>query len=493
MISDSFIENNFNYTISSCKINDQYLCDEESIRDLVIDTKLSESYKQFPDGFKAFSMTMPRKIPNPCDKENGGCEDVCLLRSSGMNDNPTFGCVCRTGRQLNLDNKTCSTAKEEYVTDNTIYVTGKSVILIISKVHYLYNERDNETLYPMSKDFYHRIAYEGPHIAHDYNLDEKYEANFFSSFDRNLVKYVNETEVIVLRKNVKPVLTYDWVSRNLYFVKESNNKSELNILAADNPDEEICLGEIDSPTFMIAHPYRGYLFVSTFDDKLKKSSIIRFNMDGSEKLILPYSGTNPISFSIDMASDKLYWVDESDKNKQYSLSDFFQVEDEEKEEDKSTKSKENKTYIRSSNLDGSDMKIFSETSARDITSIHVYDTWIFLRVKQPPFSFTTANQVYRYDLQSGKASGAFRIKDIFEYSPSDPFSITDLPIRKTDTQYLSLKNPCTARNGDCEVFCFALPKNSTGELDRTCGCSKTKKLCDDGLHCKLQPETISPN
>lgn len=49
---------------------------------------------------------------NPCEKENGGCQQLCLL--SRKNDEKYSSCACQDGWQLNGDSKNC-----DKVTDDT--------------------------------------------------------------------------------------------------------------------------------------------------------------------------------------------------------------------------------------------------------------------------------------------------------------------------------------------------------------------------------------
>ena len=61
-------------------------------------------------------------VINPCQKNNGGCSHLCLLKPNG------FACACPTGIALKEDNKTCNDSKFKF-SNNWIF---ESRVLLVA-------------------------------------------------------------------------------------------------------------------------------------------------------------------------------------------------------------------------------------------------------------------------------------------------------------------------------------------------------------------------
>ena len=81
-------------------------------------------------------------------------------------------------------------------------------------------------------------------------------------------------------------MSYDWISKSLYFVDGSKKTIELVRVDIENENHmrKIILDhrKLSKPRDIAVHPIHGYLFYSDWDDQ--NPHIGRTNMDGTEPM-----------------------------------------------------------------------------------------------------------------------------------------------------------------------------------------------------------------
>lgn len=123
------------------------------------------------------------------------------------------------------------------------------------------------------------------------------------------------TNEILINSNLSSVegMSYDWISKNLYFVDGKNTKIELVRTDISHNRHYFRKTVLSSPTLkkprgIVVHPTTGYLF---WTDWSENPSISRSNLDGTEvkllfnKPIIQW----PNGITIDHIAERIYWVD----------------------------------------------------------------------------------------------------------------------------------------------------------------------------------------
>lgn len=251
----------------------------------------------------------------------------------------------------------------------------------------------------------------------------------------------NSGDVVVTRSpnGFARVLSYDWVTKNLYYVKLPNSSEEQSVLTALRLElpERICLNnqkpifryaskravslaKIPEPVSIMVHPYRGYVFAS-----FRNGSLIRLNTDGSNKITLS-NVNNSVLLATDVNDDKIYWMD-SDQ------------------------------YLNFANLDGSSSKRLFKSPIKQIKTMEIYDDWVYI---------TDEIKLWRFDKVTGKASGI--LEDLQDMQQLYRESL-GLKVPSKYAQHVDEDHPCGGRNGDCDSLCFEVPVGEgKGELRKVC-------------------------
>ncbi|XP_011498531.1 PREDICTED: low-density lipoprotein receptor-related protein 2-like isoform X2 [Ceratosolen solmsi marchali] len=194
-------------------------------------------------------------------------------------------------------------------------------------------------------------------------------------------------------------------------------------------------GKIDS---LMIHPNQGYLFVSTFDNKIQKYRLIRFNADARNLTVL--TALSDFKFiSLDYSEDRIYALNVNDSS------------------------------ILSTDLKGQELIQIANASSiiHNVTGFLVHNDVIYVKNHTNIYQFNKTNNKYLGEV------------DIFPYdrNMSMNFAVHSPNIFKTNNS----RNPCVENNGNCENFCFALPQS---EKEYT----SLRKLCKcfDGIKCNAK-------
>ncbi|XP_031787417.1 low-density lipoprotein receptor-related protein 5-like [Nasonia vitripennis] len=442
-------------SIWTCQIDDTGSCIDNS-------TKLFEkgANQQASHSIKAV-VTNPRIGSNPCEVDNGGCEHHCLLRHSSIEGSLGSSCVCKEGYRLSEDLKNCTKTKIANIYDS-FYLPKRMKLTELSNL-------SSTDVFPISRNLLYRLKFErsdrvlikspftyleieenGKSILEN-EIAQRDSATSDVKQDSQLYTFGLNVETHQCKKNVGDVvvtrspngfarvLSYDWVTKNLYYVKlpsSSGEQSELAALRLELP-KGICLDQqkpifhyrskravnlakIPEPVSLVVHPYRGYVIAS-----LRNGSLIRLNTDGSDKIILP-NVSDSVLLATDMNDDKIYWMS-SDQ------------------------------YLNFANLDGSSSKRLFKSPVKEIKAMEIYDSWIYI---------TDEKKLWRFDKLTGKASGI--IEDFQDIQQLYRESL-GLKVPSKYAHYVSEDHPCAVGNGHCESLCFEVQvERGSGDLRKVC-------------------------
>ncbi|KAF4026407.1 hypothetical protein G4228_018431 [Cervus hanglu yarkandensis] len=266
------------------------------------------------------------------------------------------------------------------------------------------------------------------------DFDAREKAIFFSDTKKNIIyrqKLDGTGREIITANRVPGVqsLSFDWISRNLYWT-DSSYRSVSVIKLADKSRRTI-IQNLNNPRSIVVHPTAGYIFFSVW---YRPAKILRAWTDGSN--ILPIVNSTlgwPSGLSIDWSSSRLYWVDA-----------FF---------DK----------IEHSTFDGSDRKAL--TNVHQLTNpfgLAVFEDYIYVTDwRRGIIRFRKYNAAQSVVLRSGVGS-VMRAK------------VYDSRIQTGSNACNRPTNP----NGDCSHFCFPVPNSQ-----RVCGCPHGMSLASNRLTC----------
>lgn len=157
-------------------------------------------------------------------------------------------------------------------------------------------------------------------IALEYDLDS--DCVFYGDIEMDkILMHCNQnatTEVLVDDNESVEGMSYDWISRNLYFADGHKPSIEMVQLGHSGKDGRIghkyrktilTKEQIKKPRGIAVHPVAGFLFYTDWDTA--KPHIGRTYMDGThQKIILSTPAVQwPNGLSIDFHASRVYWVD----------------------------------------------------------------------------------------------------------------------------------------------------------------------------------------
>uniref|UniRef100_A0A452F8B2 Low-density lipoprotein receptor-related protein 2 n=1 Tax=Capra hircus TaxID=9925 RepID=A0A452F8B2_CAPHI len=352
---------------------------------------------------------------NPCAHENGGCQHICVLSHRTFNGGLGYRCKCRLGYIPDWDDYHCVAAERFLLFSSNLVVRGIPLTL----------SHQTDVILPVAGS-------SSVFLGIDFDAREK--AIFFSDTKKNIIyrqKLDGTGREIITANRVPGVqsLSFDWISRNLYWT-DSSYRSVSVIKLADKSRRTI-IQNLNNPRSIVVHPTAGYIFFSVW---YRPAKILRAWADGSN--ILPIVNTTlgwPSGLSIDWSSSRLYWIDA-----------FF---------DK----------IEHSTFDGSDRKAL--TNIPQLTNpfgLAVSQDYIYVTDwRRGIIRFGKYNTGQSVILRSGVGS-VMRAKVY-------------------DSRVQTGSNACnrpTNPNGDCSHFCFPVPSSQ-----RVCGCPYGMSLASDHLTC----------
>ena len=334
--------NNRSTELYSCQIDLNGACSGQ-FRKIVSDN---------PRGVKVYVPHIWEDTPNPCEYQNGGCEQLCLLKRESEIGR---SCACSIGWKLNADAQTCSPVGEYIMYVNYFYLRGQ----IMDRGS---NRAFVDAIMPRRLDM-NQIPEEG---AVEFDFDSRRHRVIFR--DRYGLHQLD-----LLRKNKDRQIgenliyaTYpaiDWIARgNLYYLKASRRlEYESYVMLRgyskfndyDKNEKEIHKFEkTQHPRAIAVVPNRGYLFVSVYDESLKGARIYTIAADGSTSIVFDVKNkefsVNETGLGIDHVDNRLYWFSADLTKVQYA------------------------------NIDASDFKSFDISFVKDPKWLNIHGQWLYV-------------------------------------------------------------------------------------------------------------------
>ncbi|KAM9664148.1 low-density lipoprotein receptor-related protein 2 [Trichechus inunguis] len=373
-----------------------------------------------PYGVTVYHSLRQRRAVNPCGNNNGGCEQVCVISHILDNDGLGYRCKCTLGFDLADDNHHCVAVKKFLLFSSQVAIRGIPPVLTSQK----------DVMVPVTR--IHSFF-----VGVDFWAQEK--TIFFSDTAQDTIcrQNIDGTGREILTANrVENVegLTFDWISKNLYWT-EASYRSVSVMRIADKSRREI-VQNLNNPRSIVVHPIMGYIF---WTDWFRPAKIMRAWSDGSHAL--PIVNTTlgwPNGLAIDWSALRLYWVDA-----------FF---------DK----------IEHSTFDGLDRRTLSN-----------------IEQMTHPFGLTILGEyVFFTDWRLG-AIVRVRKTDGGAMTIIREFISNIMHVKSYDADIQTGSNYCsrpTNPNGDCSHFCFPVPN-----FQRVCGCPYGMSLSSDHVTCVEDP------
>ncbi|XP_062570264.1 prolow-density lipoprotein receptor-related protein 1-like [Saccostrea cucullata] len=235
-------------------------------------------------------------------------------------------------------------------------------------------------------------------------------------------------------------LTIDYSTGNIYYtaVGSSQSQSYIGVIHRRSLLHKTLLTNLHSPREIAVYPSKGFLYWTAFGNI---AEISRSYMDGTSKMYIATTNIGwPNGFSIDFATNKIFWADGL------------------------------KNSIEYSDLNGENRNILTTDSDAHLMSIVVHGQYLY-------YTAWNRQRITKMD----KATGA---KLIFMPNYPELGRLDSLDIYADDT--MDVNAICSKKNRNCSTFCFSTP---TG---RTCGCQDNVNLQADQKTCQGVFRCTSP-
>ncbi|XP_043910917.1 low-density lipoprotein receptor-related protein 2-like [Protopterus annectens] len=362
---------------------------------------------------------------NPCGRNNGGCQQICVLSHRSDNDGLGYRCKCKMGYDLHTDGRTCFKLSQFLLV--TTYSSVRGIPLNISL--------QEDVILPItaSSSYFSAVDY-----------DVRQEVLYFNNLNNGVLykARIDGTGVETVsghRMGGIEGMSYDWISKILYLA--SRNYNSITAFKVTDKTRREILTDLSYPRGIVVHPISGYLFWS---DWYRPAKIVRAWCDGSNAQTIVNTTLGwPNGLAIDWGSPlnrRLYWVDA-----------YLDT-------------------VEHSNLDGSDRQTFQ--NLLQIThpySLTVFSDYVFI-------SDWRTNSVFRIRKRDG--GGVTEIRK----------GLTSVMTVKTyDATQQTGTNACNGThspNGDCSHFCYPVPNGN-----RVCGCPYGMKLGINQRECEPDGST----
>lgn len=378
-----------------------------------------------PHGVTVYHALRQPNATNPCGSNNGGCAQVCVLSHRTDNGGLGYRCKCEFGFELDDDEHRCVAVKNFLLFSSKTAVRGIPFTL----------STQEDVMVPVTGS---------PSFFVGIDFDAQHSTVFYSDLSKDIIykqKIDGTGKEVITANRLESVecLTFDWISRNLYWT-DGGLKSVTVLRLADKSRRQI-ISNLNNPRSIVVHPTAGYMFLS---DWFRPAKIMRAWSDGSH--LMPIVNTSlgwPNGLAIDWSASRLYWVDA-----------FF---------DK----------IEHSTLDGLDRKRLGHVDQMT----HPFGLTVF------------KDNVFITD---------WRLGAIIRVRKSDGGDMTVIRrgissvmhVKAYDADLQTGSNYCsqtTHANGDCSHFCFPVPN-----FQRVCGCPYGMKLQRDQMTCEGDPAREPP-
>ncbi|VDK47362.1 unnamed protein product [Anisakis simplex] len=407
------------------------------------DTEIIWSKKEnnvFPMGISAYhEMSQPGpkqsdciglKIDNPCVESD--CEGMCLLSKDSGGIGLGYRCACPIGQKL-VDGKQCVES-----TDYLLFSSNKVVRGIFPE---LIENSLSEAILPISPKSQRRIG-----MYFEVECDVHSNSFFYVDIMDNTVYRIRPdgeglAPVLVTHNDGLVSMSYDWLSKQLYYVDNIRNSLEVVRISEEgliHPDQlvhRLLLNGLRDPVAVAVHPWKGLLF---FAEAARPAKIYQCYIDATNcRIIRNTTLGRPSSFAIDYEEQKLCYGDTLLKT------------------------------ITCMNFDGSNPYIVPIEHPIPVAIAILGDQLYF--VHQRPYSIRRVNK---------RNGGPGKVIREFSGEERSIFSLKACSISNQPIPDPSLDHPC--HQSDCSQLCFALPNSSHSSdaqpLMKKCACRTGYKI-----------------
>lgn len=282
-------------SIKYCDLSSDLVCKNNSIKQFNV-----SSTGQNINTMKIIRPKLARTSESPCDKDNGGCEHMCLENRSG------YTCACNVTWELAADKKKCHPIKE--------FLLSNSKKRVVQG--YSFENIQDRVVYPV----YDNSAI----VLNDIDYDYREEIIFYSAWFIERSSVVGKIcrrgiyhvkEEVCFQKSLTLHISYDWKSKNLYYswspniyVTSIDKNSEAKIIhteaANDTVIEDIAVSPIEECLYFIKH-----------EKSLNRSAIVKMKTDGTDASeIVKRSSDNVLieRLAVDFPEKRIYWLEKGD-------------------------------------------------------------------------------------------------------------------------------------------------------------------------------------
>lgn len=244
-----------------------------------------------PHGVTVYHALRQPNATNPCGSNNGGCAQVCVLSHRTDNGGLGYRCKCEFGFELDDDEHRCVAVKNFLLFSSKTAVRGIPFTL----------STQEDVMVPVTGS---------PSFFVGIDFDAQHSTVFYSDLSKDIIykqKIDGTGKEVITANRLESVecLTFDWISRNLYWT-DGGLKSVTVLRLADKSRRQI-ISNLNNPRSIVVHPTAGYMFLS---DWFRPAKIMRAWSDGSH--LMPIVNTSlgwPNGLAIDWSASRLYWVD----------------------------------------------------------------------------------------------------------------------------------------------------------------------------------------
>ncbi|KAI7789745.1 putative low-density lipoprotein receptor-related protein 2 [Triplophysa rosa] len=346
--------------------------------------------------------------------------DVCSHNC--LNTLGSYLCQCHPEYILEPDGQSCKTSEEP-----SLLVSGQYELLSLG----LRSFSIQALITPGHKSIF-SLGY-----------DQKERRVYWVSLEEESIKYAFHGEKNNIGTIVKGVksdsIAIDWIGRNLYWVDGAAGQILAVRLGSSivAPQNYIVIldEDLEQPRSLVLLPQKGMMFWSEIGGR---AQIERSSMDGSErKVVISHGLSWPVSITVDILTDRLYWTDEKLK------------------------------CIGSATLDGENMRVLQLFEMASPFSVAVFNDFVY-------WSDTRRRSIQGANKLTGKN------RKIVLKRPSQPFGL------KVAHPFLqpNVTSPCERLK--CSHTCLLAPG-----LKAVCRCPAGHLLAADGLTCSSPVESSS--
>ena len=362
---------------------------------------------------KVIDSSIQKPVGNPCAKDNGGCQHMCLLASNN-GSGIIHRCACNIGYKLAENSKNCTSVDNFLVYAQTAIIKSNFVDSSSGAL--------KEPYLPISEE---KMRYK--------DFDYRYADNYLYYLKKHPLRYdvilrvhPNESkpEIILLGNHENyQSLTVDWITANLYYT--DSLQGTVNVVSTKNTSQKLSLlQKLEQPEDIIVHPGRGLLFFLQTNESTDVTMISRANTDGTNLTLFHQVPLKKrCGFAVDYEEDRIFWYQWKNKT------------------------------IQHSNLDLSQIESIQTVLTRYPYAISVHDKWVYVAT-------TNSEGLWRFDKKTGN-NREMVLPDFAD-------RIMRVKVFSSRIQETVINHPCVINNGGCSELCFGLYQNVDKVWTKVC-------------------------